>query len=281
MRLQRGRIGSSQPRLRVARPSWKQVSRSGGLWARTLDHAGHTCDRVPCAIDLDLCQNVKWCHTGCIYGAKNTVVTNYLGAAEDAGVKVRPAREVQSVRRSSADGYRYIVDVSVLDWEGENPSRQPTGQTEEIECKVLILAAGAMGGIGEGELDRHVQTADKGVVHVLAQVGRQDDDTIVLLNALQEIANLDIGVAIVGVLHLRALTEQRVRFVKEQDAIAALRGIEDPLQVLLRLADVLADDPRQIDAIELAPERLRDYFSGHGLAGTRAAGEQRGGAAPA
>ena len=131
--------------LRVERPRWDQVSKSGGLWAATLNAAGHTCDRVPCAIDLDLCQNVKWCHTGCIYGAKNTVNTNYLGAAERAGVKVRPAREVQRVRRSTADGYRFIVDASVLDWEGEDPSRQPTGQTEEIECKVLILAAGAMG----------------------------------------------------------------------------------------------------------------------------------------
>ncbi|HYH59469.1 MAG TPA: GMC family oxidoreductase [Thermoleophilaceae bacterium] len=131
--------------LRVERPRWNQVSKSGGLWAATLNAAGHTCDRVPSAIDLDLCQNVKWCHTGCIYGAKNTVTTNYLGAAEDAGVVVRPARQAESVRRSTADGYRYIVTASVLDWEGEDPSRQPTGAQEEIECKVLILAAGAMG----------------------------------------------------------------------------------------------------------------------------------------
>jgi enediyne biosynthesis protein E9 len=131
--------------LRVERPRWNQVSKSGGLWAATLNAAGYTCDRVPCAIDLELCQNVKWCHTGCIYGAKNTVNTNYLGAAEHAGVNVRPAREVQSVRRSTTDGYRYVVTVSVLDWEGDNPSRRPTGEQEEIECKVLILAAGAMG----------------------------------------------------------------------------------------------------------------------------------------
>ena len=40
--------------LRVKRPSWKQVAKSGGLWAATLDRAGHTCDRVPLAIDLTL-----------------------------------------------------------------------------------------------------------------------------------------------------------------------------------------------------------------------------------
>src|SRR6476659_3891432 len=32
--------------LRVQRPTWKQVAKSGGLWAATLDRAGHTCDRV-------------------------------------------------------------------------------------------------------------------------------------------------------------------------------------------------------------------------------------------
>jgi cholesterol oxidase len=32
-----------------------------------------------------------------------------------------------------------------MDNEGESPSRQPTGMSDEIECKVLVLSAGAMG----------------------------------------------------------------------------------------------------------------------------------------
>ena len=76
--------------LRVQRPTWKQVAKSGGLWAATLDRAGHTCDRVPLAIDLNRCIQAKWCHTGCIYGAKNSVITNYLASAEEMGVEVRP-----------------------------------------------------------------------------------------------------------------------------------------------------------------------------------------------
>jgi choline dehydrogenase-like flavoprotein len=39
--------------LRVAQPSWNEVSRSGGVWAATLAKAGHTCDRVPVAIDFE------------------------------------------------------------------------------------------------------------------------------------------------------------------------------------------------------------------------------------
>ena len=33
--------------LRVQRPTWNQVAKAGGLWAATLNAAGHTCDRVP------------------------------------------------------------------------------------------------------------------------------------------------------------------------------------------------------------------------------------------
>src|SRR3954462_13173891 len=132
--------------LRVRRPTWNQVSKSGGLWAATLNAAGHTCDRVPLAIDPHRCVDAKWCHTGCIFGAKNTMNTNSLASAERAGVRVRTDRQAESIRRSTtAAGYRYVVPASVTDTGGPNPPRQPApGQSEGIECKVLILAAGAM-----------------------------------------------------------------------------------------------------------------------------------------
>jgi choline dehydrogenase-like flavoprotein len=132
--------------LRVRQPSWDEVSKSGGMWAASLHKAGHTCDRVPLAIDFGRCVDAKWCHTGCIFGAKNTVNTNYLGAAEAAGVRVRPNRQVESVRRSTVAGYRYVVTADVMDNEGDHPTRMPVaGATEEIECKVLVMSAGAMG----------------------------------------------------------------------------------------------------------------------------------------
>lgn len=45
--------------LRVRRPSWRQVSKSGGLWAATLNAAGHSCDRVPLAISPQRCVDAK------------------------------------------------------------------------------------------------------------------------------------------------------------------------------------------------------------------------------
>ncbi len=131
--------------LRVRRPTWKQVSKSGGLFAAACDAAGHTCDRVPLAISPQRCVDAKWCHTGCIFGAKNSLITNYLPSAEALGVQVRPNLQVESVRQSSARPYRFIVTVSPVDNEGPAPTRQPTGESLEIECKVLVLACGAMG----------------------------------------------------------------------------------------------------------------------------------------
>jgi choline dehydrogenase-like flavoprotein len=131
--------------LRVNRPSWDEVSKSGGLWAATLSAAGYTCDRVPLAISPQRCVNAKWCHTGCIFGAKNSLITNYLWAAESAGVRVLPNLEVEAIQQSSARPYRYVVQADVMDNEGPNPTRSSTGQQVQFECKVLVLAAGAMG----------------------------------------------------------------------------------------------------------------------------------------
>ncbi len=126
--------------LRVRRPTWSQVSQSGGLWAAALDAAGHTCDRVPLAINPRRCVDAKWCHTGCVFGAKNSLITNYLAAAEARGVRVKALVEVQSVRQSSARPYRYVVSATRIDPE----TRAGTGLAE-YECKALILASGAMG----------------------------------------------------------------------------------------------------------------------------------------
>ena len=127
--------------LRVRRPSWDQVSKSGGLWAAACHAAGHTCDRVPLAINPHRCVDAKWCHTGCVFGAKNSLITNYLPSAEAHGVQVRPLTQVESIRQSSARPYRYVATVSHVD----PVSRQPAGSTTEIECKVLVLACGSMG----------------------------------------------------------------------------------------------------------------------------------------
>src|SRR3954453_8273627 len=98
--------------LRVKRPKWREVSNSGAMWSAHLGSAGHTCDRVPLAIDEGRCVDAKWCHTGCVFGAKNSLITNYIPSAERLGGQVRPEVEVQRVRQSSARPYRYVVSAT-------------------------------------------------------------------------------------------------------------------------------------------------------------------------
>ncbi len=106
-----------------------------------LREAGHTCDRVPLAIDFERCVDAKWCYTGCVFGAKNSLITNYLASAERAGVEVRPLVQVNEVAPSSARPYRWIVRGSKVD-----PATKAAGGSDRgIECKVAILSAGAMG----------------------------------------------------------------------------------------------------------------------------------------
>ena len=60
-------------------------------------------------------------------------------------MQVRPSSQVELITRSSRDPYRYVVNVSEIDNDSADPTRAPTGNVTQIECKVLILAAGAMG----------------------------------------------------------------------------------------------------------------------------------------
>ena len=53
--------------------------------------------------------------------------------------------------------------------------------------------------------------------------------------------DFDVRVAVVAVVHLTALAEQRVRLVEQQHRPALLGGVEHAAQVLLGLADVFAD----------------------------------------
>lgn len=126
--------------LRVRRPRWDQVSRAGGVWAAMLDRAGRTCDRVPSALSDDRCVDANWCHTGCVFAGKNSLITNYLGAARQAGVQVRPLLQVESVRRVSGRRWRYVVTASRL-----HPRTMMPVARVEIRCRACVLATGAMG----------------------------------------------------------------------------------------------------------------------------------------
>ena len=133
----------------------------------------------------------------------------------------------------------------------------------------------ALSGIGKRELHHESQAAQERGVERGLQVRRQDRQAAVRFHALQQIAHLDVGVAIVAVAHLAAFAEERIGLVEEQDRAAVLRGVEHPAQVLFGFADVLAHHRGQIDPIEIETQLAGEHFGRHGLARAARAGEER------
>ena len=126
----------------------------------------------------------------------------------------------------------------------------------------------------ERELDNGAHTSQEGFVQIGAQVGRQHDDAVELLHPLQQIADLDVGVTIVGVLDLAAFAEHRIGLVEEEDDVGIACLFEDAGKVLLRLADVFRDQPGEVDLINVQPEVVGDDLRSHGLTGAGLAGKE-------
>ena len=101
------------------------------------------------------------------------------------------------------------------------------------------------------------------------------------LHPLEQVAHLEVGVPVVAVPHRGALAEQRVSLVEQQHRAAVLGRVEDPAQVLLGLADPLADHLAEVDVHQVKVEVPGDHLGGHRLAGAARPGEQRRRAEPA
>jgi hypothetical protein len=80
----------------------------------------------------------------------------------------------------------------------------------------------------------------------------QDDQALESLRAREQIVSLEVCVPIVGIRDLGTPAKERVSFVEEQHHPGALGRIEDPAEVLLRLANLLGDDAGQVDRVEVA-----------------------------
>ena len=129
---------------------------------------------------------------------------------------------------------------------------------------------------GQWKIDQETQPAQESFVEILLAIGREDGQAFESLHPLEQVADFEVGVAIVRVLHFGAFAEERVGFVEEEDDVAGFGGVEQPAQIFLRLADVFVDHLREVDAEERQAQLRRDHFRGHGFAGAGRAGEERG-----
>jgi cholesterol oxidase len=93
------------------------------------------------------CTRCGACMVGCRYGAKNTLVKNYLWFAERGGAEIRPDRQVIDIRPlGAADGSDGYAVTSV------HPGAWFRKRRETITARGVVVAAGA---IGTNSLLRH------------------------------------------------------------------------------------------------------------------------------
>ncbi len=128
--------------------------------------------------------------------------------------------------------------------------------------------------VREGEVHHEVQAPGEGLVDVGPQVGGEQGDAVEGLQALEQVGALHVGVLVVCVLDLGALAEDGVRLVEEQHGVGAVGLREDPLQVLLGLADVLVHHRRQLHHVQVQAQVGGDHLRRQGLAGAGLAREQ-------
>ena len=82
------------------------------------------------------CLQCGECMTGCRYGAKNTLLTNYLYLAERSGAEVHPLRTVESVRPLADGGWEVVSSRTA--------ARGLAGR-RRISAGQVVLAAGTLG----------------------------------------------------------------------------------------------------------------------------------------
>jgi hypothetical protein len=70
------------------------------------------------------------------------------------------------------------------------------------------------------------QAADEGGIDIGAAVGGEDDDAVMRFHQLQQVAGVGIGVAVVRILHVGPLGEQRVGFLEDQRRAGRVRARE-------------------------------------------------------
>jgi choline dehydrogenase-like flavoprotein len=122
------------------------VPKSGLVFARMMKNLGYSCERARYAVQG--CLGSGFCVTGCVYGAKQSLLLNYLPQAVAAGAAIetdlearviRPLGQVETLPDGGpVDGLPYRYDV-------ECRKRSEGGRAVRLRTKILVLGAGTVG----------------------------------------------------------------------------------------------------------------------------------------
>ncbi|MDT5072695.1 MAG: cholesterol oxidase [Mycobacterium sp.] len=158
------------------------------------------------------------CMTGCRYGAKNTLLKNYLGLAESAGAEVLPMTTVTSFQPRSGGGW----DVHTA-----RTGRWLRKKKRTYTASAVILAAGTWGTqqllFKMRDTGRLPELSDK-----LGVLTRTNSESIVGAGRLEVSSDLDLthGVAITSSIHPTADTHiEPCRYGKGSNAMGLLQTL--------------------------------------------------------
>jgi cholesterol oxidase len=158
------------------------------------------------------------CMTGCRYGAKNTLVKNYLGLAESAGAEVHPMTTVTGFQQR-ADGTWEVRTART--------GRLLRRERRSFTAAHLVLAAGTF-----GTQKLLFKMRDKGKLPKLSDklgvLTRTNSESIVGAATLQVAPDLDLthGVAITSSIHPTSDTHiEPVRYGKGSNAMGLLQTL--------------------------------------------------------
>jgi cholesterol oxidase len=164
------------------------------------------------------CLECGSCMTGCRYGAKNTLVKNYLGLAEKAGAEVIPLRTVVGFEQRP-DGLWRVDTVRTGRWVRR--------QKKSYTATHVVLAAGTW-----GTQKLLFKLRDRGTLPRLSDrlgvLTRTNSESIVGAGRLKAAADLDLthGVAITSSIHPTSDTHiEPVRYGKGSNAMGLLQTL--------------------------------------------------------
>jgi choline dehydrogenase-like flavoprotein len=122
-----------------------RVPKTGLVFAKMMRNLGYSCDRAPYAVRN--CVGSGYCVTGCLYGAKQSLLLNYLPQATSAGATIETDIEVE----------RIVPAMNVFDAPRAGPVHElpvrydveavhrPSDERRCYRARVVILGGGTVG----------------------------------------------------------------------------------------------------------------------------------------
>ena len=121
------------------------VPRSGLIFAKMMKNLGYSCERARYAVKG--CMGSGFCVTGCIYGAKQSLLVTYLPRAVSAGATIETDQDAVSIRPLLREPHRPVAgSLRTMPARYEVECRHTvTGRRTRFRARLVILGGGTLG----------------------------------------------------------------------------------------------------------------------------------------